>query len=314
MSVLRTAVLCCLLFSSFSSFASISGIPAAGRPCSGRYGVIKNGYCTDGGGWNTDGTNHFVAGDGLNTLGAGVFPWSKFIYGMSVPVSGDYKMKSYWCPWVFKGSCTIADSFMEYSANMAQYIRSSTPIINQDLDFGGGNGGVLHEPSSFCLVLVDSAGRDWGGPGPMMCSDATPLPTKPSTCYINYQNDLNVTMGDLNRKDITTMPGSSASVVKKSVPVLCTRDAGTTVTTSFRFTPLTISGNQVIQSSTTGLGIAIHYNNKVVGPSDSFTETFAGGVTNIDLGFEAVRDPKIPEEDIPTGGFNANAVMVMTEQ
>lgn len=97
--------------------------------------------------------------------------------------------------------------------------------------------------------------------------------------------------------------------------MLCTLDSGTTVTTTFGFTALTILGGsaKAIRTTTPGLGIAIHYNGKIVSPSDSFTETFTAGVTNIDLEFEAVRDPTMPIKDIATGGFTASAIMVMTE-
>lgn len=68
--------------------------------------------------------------------------------------------------------------------------------------------------------------------------------------------------------------------MSKTVLVLCTLDSGTTVTTTFGFTALTILGGsaKAIRTTTPGLGIAIHYNGKIVSPSDSFTETFISGL------------------------------------
>lgn len=234
-----------------------------------------------------------------------------------VPYSGSYLLRMYLCQSSGPGFCTIQNSF-EYvnSAQTAKLVSEKT-ISSQDPDFGG-NSTTQKVSSSFniCLVLVDTTGVVWGTADAVSCRDANQLPTIPAVCYLNSRADLNVDMGVLERSKIAIAPASgSAGNIKKTFPVLCTRDAGTTVSIKFQFTPLTISGNEVVSTDIANLGVAIFYEGKQVGPSSApITETFKVGYTNRVLEFQAVRKPEAKPKDIPTGKFSASAVMVVTEQ
>ncbi len=80
------------------------------------------------------------------------------------------------------------------------------------------------------------------------------------------------------------------------------------------YTPLTVSGSQVVNSSINGLGVAVSYDDKVLAPSDVTTMNLIEGTSNVTLNFEAVRNPSIDIGDIETGPFTASAVLVMTQQ
>ncbi len=80
------------------------------------------------------------------------------------------------------------------------------------------------------------------------------------------------------------------------------------------YTPITVSGTQVINSSINGLGVAIGYDNKFMKPADIVPLSFVEGANNVSLDFEAVRDPAVAVADIKTGPFTASAVLVMTQQ
>ncbi|MHA0962852.1 hypothetical protein [Enterobacter cancerogenus] len=234
-----------------------------------------------------------------------------------IPLPGQYRLRLYVCPSTTYGFCTIKNS-SEYieSANSVNLNPKET-ISSQNPNFGG-NSGMTRILFSFniCLALVDSSGVIWGTADRVSCEGASPLPTTPSTCFLNNNADLNVDMGSLERSKIAISPASgSVGNVKKIIPVLCTRDAGTTVTTTFQFTSLTVNGNEVISTSIKNLGVAVFYNGKLVGPSSApITENFEASTTNRELEFQAVRDPNVELKEIPTGNFTASAVMVMTEQ
>ncbi|ELY4671736.1 hypothetical protein SM021_002341 [Cronobacter muytjensii] len=194
---------------------------------------------------------------------------------------------------------------------------SQKTVVEANVDFKGFSG-TVSESSNACFTLVDERGYEWGAPrSPIMCQDApNVLPDTPADCYLNGNVDLNVDMGSLERSKIATIPVSGAAGnIKKSFPVLCTRDAGMTVLTSFQFTPLTISGNEVVSTDASNLGIAIFYKGKLIGPSSTpVTENFEVGYTDRELEFQAVRNPNSALDEIPTGNFTASAVMIMTAQ
>ncbi|EGT5658708.1 hypothetical protein JD793_004927 [Citrobacter braakii] len=123
-------------------------------------------------------------------------------------------------------------------------------------------------------------------------------------------------MGTLERKDIIAYPGKSPTTVSKTIPVTCTGDSSLTMTIKFSFSEMPINGSYstLIGTNIPGLGIAISYNDHVIqGPSDTVTETFETGLTNIKLEFGAVRDPTLAPKDIATGDFTTSAIMVMTQ-
>lgn len=234
-----------------------------------------------------------------------------------VPYAGKYRLREHICYATSQGWCSISKGVLTQESASAVSLNTAEAINSQDPNFGGGTS-KLSPASSFtlCLTLVDDTGHEWRTNEPITCADADALPENPSTCYLNYGSELNIDMGTIERGKIATKPAlGSVGNVKKNLSVLCTRDAGVTVSTSFKFTAITVSGSEVISTSSSNLGIAIFYQNTLVGSSSTpITETFEAGYTDRELEFQVVRDPNVKLGDIPTGEFTASAVMIMTER
>lgn len=298
-----------------SSAGYVKGIGYANAECAPGYQGVLSGdkYC----GWkgSTTGEERSVV---LYGAGQQWLPGSmgQYLYGFEnayVPMSGEWRLYINFCPSSTQQKCTLAKSSARLKAAYDVNFLSNKLIVDQKPDFGGFNGYIGFSANA-CYTFVDWSGVAWKSEGEFMCADAHVLPETPSNCYINYGEDLTVNMGTLERGKIATTPGTSSPTVKKTIPVLCTRDAETTLETRFEYSQLSVNGNNVIQSSSNGLGIAIHYGSKVVSPSDRFTASYALGYTYIDLEFEAVRDPAVAVRDIPTGSFTASATMIMTQK
>lgn len=229
-------------------------------------------------------------------------------------------MRSHWCAdssvYAFE-RCDLSRSIQTVDSSKNVNLSSATSIGSQNPDFGGGAGGTLSAMGNLCLTFVDVAdGQEYSVPDMRFCGSSTPLPDRSSMCTINNNNALNVNMGTLERKDIIAYPGKSPTTVSKTIPVTCTGDSSLTMTIKFSFSemPITGSSSTLIGTNIPGLGIAISYNDHVIqGLSDTVTETFETGLTNIKLEFEAVRDPTLAFKDIATGDFTASVIMVMTQ-
>lgn len=139
----------------------------------------------------------------------------------------------------------------------------------------------------------------------------TPIPQE-VTCQLNSGSPLDVDLGTLERATIPTVPGSG-NIKTVQFPVTCTNGSAN-INMKLSYTPVTVSGTQVVSSSINGLGVAVSYNNKVLSPSDVTAMQLAEGSNNVTLKFEAVRNPSVAVSDIATGPFNAGAVLVMTQQ
>ncbi|MER0128313.1 fimbrial protein [Franconibacter daqui] len=147
-----------------------------------------------------------------------------------------------------------------------------------------------------------------GGSGPL---PPTPVP-QPISCKVNNGNSLSVDLGTLDRANIPTVPGTG-DIRSVSFPVTCTNGSAS-MKMQLNYTPITVSGSQVVNSSINGLGVAVSYNDKILAPSDVTTKSFSQGTSNVTLKFEAVRNPSVAVSDIKTGPFTASAVLVMTQQ
>jgi len=245
-----------------------------------------------------------------------------------VPYTSTWKLMYYICPLTpYTGNighdspppleaCTLNKATLHYESTSSVSISSSQNINDQNADFTTGKG-VIPANSSICYALKDVNHPDviWRSNDARMCADAHALPDKPSACYLNYQETLNVDLGTLERGEIATIahPGDKGNVIKP-VQVLCVRDGGVTVKTTFKYTSISVNSVGVVSTSNSGIGVAIIYKGETVQPSSSFEETFSTGYTTVNLEFEAVRDQSVPISQIPTGAFTANAVMIMTEQ
>lgn len=235
------------------------------------------------------------------------------IYNVYPAFSGYWQARNYLCPSSVAAKCQIKNSSTFVDSLKKVYLRSTSTFADQNPYFGGAAPRIIPYSFSICTTMVDESGIAWSSTDPTSCSDGNSLPAKPAACYLNYNNDLDVQLGTLERENIAKQPQTTPTT-KKSISVLCTRDAGTTVKMQFQYTPLNIDGQSLVKSSTDGLGVAIIYNGKVMSLLDEVTLNYSVGYSNLDLEFEAVRDPKIKLEDIKTGAFTANAVMIMTEQ
>lgn len=274
---------------------------------------VNGSSCTTTATGDSSGVFGIGAGQKIGPISGGVFIgyWQSY-----PPMTGKYRMRVYLCESNWGTKCLISHSsrYLD-SVNMVS-LSSSTTLWDTSVDFGGFPTETLSNRSMLCLTLVDEFGKTWSSSDPTSCEDASELPETPATCYLNYGDVLDIDFGMLERRNISTVPASGTSGnVKKTFPVLCTRDAGVTVKTTLQFTPLTVNGNEVVSTSTSNLGVAIFYNGKLVGPTSTpVTETFETGYTDRELEFQAIRNPDVALKDIPSGTFTASAVMVMTEQ
>lgn len=232
----------------------------------------------------------------------------------AVPKTGEYSLRLYICGGA--SPCTVGTSFMHVDTKPLQF-ESSLPINYKNYIFDyEGDIPIPQKKVTSCYTLY-GFGQDLAlnGGYKLFCADVTPAPAEPTKCTINAGADLSVSLGTLDRTDIPTTPKNNGNnVVIKSIPVTCTGDAEINVKTQFKYTPITVNNNNVISTTNSNIGVAIIYKDAVVNNSDSIDETYQNGTTNINLGFEAVRDPKVAIKDITTGDFSADAVMVMTQQ
>ena len=98
------------------------------------------------------------------------------------------------------------------------------------------------------------------------------------------------------------------------IRVSCTGDATTIdVDMKLSYTPLSVGGKEVVKTSTNGLGVSIIYNNTVLSTTDTTTLSFVPGSNQLDLAFEAMRDPTVVVGDVATGAFSASATLIMTQ-
>lgn len=230
-----------------------------------------------------------------------------------IPFGGLYTARMYFCPSEGLGVCTISASTEFLDSANTVYLSSSTLLVDQNPNFGGFNG-IASTGSNACYVFRDPTGSEWKSNGEFFCADARELPDEPAFCYFNMNKDFDVNMGSLERSEIATTPKSSYATVNKKVDVICSGDFAVDVKIQFDFVPLSISGIDTINTSATGVGIALRFNNQTVSPTSIFSENYEPGDDSITLDFEALRDPSQSVADIPTGGFTAQAVMIVTQQ
>lgn len=171
--------------------------------------------------------------------------------------------------------------------------------------------------TELCLYLVDTTNHKFTPNSGTGCNDGNtilpPTPPIPDTsCTLNDGNALNVNLGNVDRAQLPTVPGSG-SMRHIQVPVDCT-GGDVTVNMQLNYTPIVLSAGQVIKSSSNGLGVSVVYNSKILSSTDITPVTFTTGSNSMDFAFQAVRDPTVEIKDVPTGAFTASAVLVMTQQ
>lgn len=209
----------------------------------------------------------------------------------------------------------------ELGTNFAKLV-STKPLSQQSVTFSASaKSGVLGS-GNVCFYLYSSGGSyykfngfDYSG---CKHKNRPPIPPDPppppSSCTINGGNTLNVSLGNIDRATAPTVPGTGSSR-HIQIPIECTGSVATIpVIMTLSFTPITIGSDQIVKSSANGLGVSITYNDSPLSTSDTTAIDLIPGSNELELGFEAIRDPNVAVGDVPTGAFNASATMILTQQ
>ena len=233
--------------------------------------------------------------------------------GNAVPVSGSYGVALY-----------ETNSPGPYEAGRGAHFSSEKYYINAGVELNtlqftfSGTDKLWETPKTYmCYVLYKA--DDWlnhqyqFNNTPQGCTNGNVLPPAPVliTCTFNNGNALDVSLGDVDRSIIGTLPGTTPAT-DKLLDVTCTGTGTATYSIKFQYTPGSTDGNQYIHSSANGLSIAMSLNDTVVDTATTYTRTYNVGTQTEKLSFEPVRDPSVAYTDIPTGAFTASAVMIAT--
>lgn len=238
-----------------------------------------------------------------------------------VPKSGNYEMKMYWCSLPYNmDTCNKANGSVLLSGGVVR-LESSKNLRSQQV-VTSAKKTIAPNKGGYCITLSDvDTGYEYKGKmgyGPdgrgKFCADAHELPVEPPKCTLNGGTDLDVQLGKLERSDIPVKSGTSSAMVTKDISVNCEGNVEYNANMKLEFTPISVSNEQIISTSTTGLGVAVLYNGRTVQPGKTFPLSYQPGIHTLTLGFEAVRDPAMAVADLKTGDFTANAVLVFTEQ
>lgn len=213
------------------------------------------------------------------------------------------------------GNCVLAQNSTRVYSNNALNISGTKPVGSQGLNFGGPS--IMNHPAMDVTVCYELEVPDiWGVGGPASsgpwCSDSHPMPPNPvnAECTVGG-NSLDVNLGEIERDKISTVPGTGDNK-HYLIPVECKNGDEIQMNLQFTYTPLSIGGQNVVKTSSEGLGVAIIYNDSVVSPLVDIPLTFTSGTNNLDLAFGAVHDSTVNIDDVPTGSFNASAVLILT--
>lgn len=311
--MIRGAALFFLLI--VSQGANAIGWVGASLPCvSGGKNVFKSSICD----WNTNTGAYYGNGQTISFLmakGGNAGDGKAF-----VPKSGYYATKVYWCAYPENmDTCSKAKGSIILVGDRV-WLEQSKSFDEQKIY---NNDQTKKAPSAggYCFTIEDTeTGYEYRGDmgyGPdsrgKFCGDAYKLPVEPPKCTLNGGTDLDVQLGKLERTDIAVKSGTTTPVTK-DISIKCDGNIDYNATMKLEFTPISVSNDQVISTSTTGLGVAVLYNGKTVQPGQTFPLSYQPGIHTLTLGFEAVRDPAVAATDLKTGDFTANAVLVFTEQ
>ncbi|WP_336219543.1 fimbrial protein [Citrobacter amalonaticus] len=235
-----------------------------------------------------------------------------------VPHSGNYRVE-------INAAIQGTFSTWNFALTSAAYFDENIPIDQQNITVHGQDYDPGLQPPltlSICYRLIDESGQKYYLKTVETmysnCTGSPPLPPTPpeppTSCSINNGNALNVTLDTLDRAQLATTPGTGTAR-HISVPVQCTGEVDSIpVNMQLNYTPLTVNGIQTVKSSANGVGVAIIYNNAPLSNSDIVPISFVPGSNQVDLAFEAVRDPAVTIGDVPTGAFTASATVIITQQ
>lgn len=209
-----------------------------------------------------------------------------------------------------------------YSESSLGYFDAGKPLSEQDVHVSSNDGSpeMNHFNFDMCYSLKDSSGKQyalnvgWGGCNGHDIDPIPPTPPAPDiSCTLNNGNVLDVNLETVERAQLPTTPGGS-NVKHVPVDINCTGGVDVSVNMQLNYTPISMTGTEVVKTTSNGLGVAILYNDKPLSSTDITPVTLATGLSTLDLAFEAVRDPAVNVGDIPTGAFSASATLIMTQQ
>lgn len=294
---------------------AIGWVGTSGTCVSGSSGTIQySGYCD----WNPGKGAYY--GDGqtislLMSLGGNTGDSKAY-----VPKSGYYITKVYWCGRPENmDTCSKAKGSVILVGDRV-WLEQAKSFDEQKI-FNNDQTKKAPSAGGYCFTIEDTETgyeyRGYMGYGPdgrgKFCKDAYKLPVEPPKCTLNGGTDLDVHLGKLERMDIAVKSGTTTPVTK-DISIKCDGNIVYDANMKLEFTPISVSNEQVISTSTTGLGVAVLYNGRTVQPGQTFPLSYQPGIHTLKLGFEAVRDPAVAATDLKTGDFTANAVLVFTEQ
>lgn len=311
--MIRGAALFFLLMVSQGSNAI--GWVGASLPCvSGGKGIFESNICD----WRPDAGAYYGEGQSINFLMAmGGNTGDSKAY---VPKSGYYMTKVYWCAYPdTMDTCSKANGSIILIGGRVWLEQSKS--FNEQRIFNHDQTKKAPSAGGYCFTIEDTeTGYEYRGDmgyGPddrgKFCADAYKLPVEPPKCTLNGGADLDVQLGKSERTDIAVKSGTTTPVTK-DISIKCDGNIVYNANMKLDYTPISVSNEQVISTSTTGLGVAVLYNGKAIQPGQTFPLSYQPGIHTLTLGFEAVRDPAIPATDLKTGDFTASAVLVFTEQ
>ena len=228
-----------------------------------------------------------------------------------VPVSSSYYLVTHICDASATSACTLAAAESEVISKRFLFISTSKNVMDQNLTFGGGEGPTINHKIMVCYTLRNSFGQDFGSPdNDMSCPDSHPLPAEPPICTLNGGADLDVDLGSMESTKIATSPDSSVAV-NREVDIQCNGSGTLAGHFTFKFTSVSISGNNIIQTADPALGVALFYENQLVENGKNYSISVPKGGASVTLGFQAVKD----NSKKPGGGyFTADAIMVLTQE
>lgn len=144
-------------------------------------------------------------------------------------------------------------------------------------------------------------------------ADTSPIP--PGQCTVNTESqDLSVPLGTITRSQIPINPDVNAGTAK-NVVINCTGDDPVTASYSITaMTPVTYNDKSLIGTSLPGLGVATSVGEQPVMTNTEYPISLQPGDNTLALKFQAVRDPAVQPNKLPTGDFSADAVMTITQQ
>lgn len=312
--IMRGLALFFLMIISHGAYA-IGWVGASGTCTSGGKNIVDMGrYCE----WHPGTGAHYGKGQTIGflmSMNGNAGDWNAF-----VPYSGNFQLKFYWCSLPANmDTCSKAEGTVLMTGDRIWL--DSLHSLNEQKIFNNDQTRTAPSAGGYCFTISDpDTGYEYRGNmgyGPdgrgKFCGDAYKLPVEPPKCTFNSGTDPDIQLGRMERSDIAVKAGTSTPVTK-DITVNCSGNIEYHANMKLEYTPISVSGTQIVSTSTKGLGVAVLYKGKAIQQGDSFPLSYQPGISTLTLGFEAVRDPAMALGDLKTGDFTANAILVFTEQ